>query len=56
MNRKLVIQVAVVFFILIIPSNHSLGMENGFDAPVDGRTVPIIVKTMSGRKYNSFRE
>jgi secreted trypsin-like serine protease len=46
MNRKLVIQVAVVFFILIIPSNHSLGMENGFDAPVDGRTVPIIVEPM----------
>ena len=46
MNRKLLAQVMVFVFLFFIPSNYSFAMENGLDAPVDGRTVPIIVQPM----------
>ncbi len=46
MNRKLLAQVLVFNFLFFIPSNYSFAMENGLDAPVDGRTVPIIVQPM----------
>jgi len=46
MNRKLLAQVMVFIFLFFIPSNYSLAMENGLDAPVDGRTVPVIVQPM----------
>jgi secreted trypsin-like serine protease len=46
MNRKLLAQVMVFIFLFFIPSNYSLAMENGLDAPIDGRTVPIIVQSI----------
>jgi len=42
MKKKFILPVSLVVVLLsIVPAN---AMENGFDAPIDGRTVPIIVQ------------
>jgi secreted trypsin-like serine protease len=46
MNKNLLAQVMVFIFLFFIPSNYSFAMENALNAPVDGRTVPIIVQPM----------
>jgi secreted trypsin-like serine protease len=46
MNKKVVAFLSLLFISLHLPLIPAHSMENGFDAPVDGRTVPIIVQPM----------
>lgn len=46
MNKKLFTFLLVFSLSISLPVIPANSMENGFDAPVDGRTVPIIVQPM----------
>jgi len=46
MNKKLIAFLSILSLSISLPVIPAHSMENGFDAPVDGRTVPIIVQPM----------
>ena len=46
MNKRLITFLSIFSFSLSLPLIPAHSMENGFDAPIDGRTVPIIVQPM----------
>jgi len=46
MNRKLITFFSIISLSIFLPVIPAQSMENGADAPADGRTVPIIVQPM----------
>jgi hypothetical protein len=46
MNKRLIAFLSILSLSISLPVIPAHSMENGFDAPVDGRTVPVIVQPM----------
>ena len=46
MNKRLIAFLSILSILISLPIIPVHSMENGIDAPLDGRTVPIIVQPM----------